>query len=242
MKQNWGAVFLGMALLLGMSLAEARAVVVKPKGRAKPAYDAYAMPAPAPAPTPVVEKERHWYGGLLYSTANQINYRGTMNLGGTPISYTAVEKVGTSPGVSGGYIKRSPWWFGYGGELTYELPRSSQGITGSGGGLLVNGTYDQAPSNSLLILAVNGNYSLGASFYFVAGVNFPFVFSGGDQSLSGQMGTQEGLGYAFTEKISAELQYRQLVMKGSINNPSLSLGIDQATFNGFLLSVRYLLW
>ena len=72
-------------------------------------------------------------------------------------------------------------------------------------------------------------------------MNFPFIFSGGDQAMSGQIGYQAGAGYAFTGTISADLQYRDLKMKGSINSPPLVLTIDQAHFSGFLLTLHYLL-
>jgi opacity protein-like surface antigen len=244
MKKSKVSFLAGMLFMLTASAALARpASSTKYRTKPAPNYN-YTMPAIAPTPAPTPETpvtiDRHWFGTVLYSSANQLLYKGTILFNGAATPFTATETTATAFGFSGGYLQRHGSSFGYSADMTFEMQRASQGLVGNGGGLNVKGVYDKAPANSLLTTALNGNYSIGESFYLFGGLNFPFIFTSGDQSMTGQMGYQVGAGYVMTENISVDAQYRTLKMKGSINNPALNLTIDEATFSGMILTVRYL--
>jgi opacity protein-like surface antigen len=223
---------------------------VKANGKAKPSasssldtWTPSPLPTPAPPPPSAVSlTDRHFFVAGIYSSANQINYKGQLNLfGTTPTDYSAVENTSGAAGLRLGYLHRREFWFGYGGDLTYEMSRSSSGVVGHGGNLTVKGTYDGSPSNSLVAAAANANFSIGSRFYFLAGVNYPLAFGGGSgQSYTGLIGYQEGAGFTFTDRLSCELSYRVLRMKGSINSSGLNISVDEATFPGFILALHYM--
>jgi hypothetical protein len=201
-----------------------------------PSIPAEPVPEVAPSMT-----DRHIFLAVLFSSANQINYKGNLDLYGSSTPFEATEKTRGVFGLAAGYVLRRSSSFGYGGELVYELPRPSDGINGTAGGLIVHGTYEGSPSKSLLTASGNINFSFGSRAYVFAGLNYPFAFTGGDgQSFSGLPGYQLGGGFSITERISAEVSYRVLRLKGAIETPPLNLHIDEATFSGLVIAVHYL--
>jgi hypothetical protein len=213
------------------------------------AVSAEAQRRPAPSRTlaqatknePLVDK--HYFAGVLYSTANQIDYKGQVELFSTPTDFTATEKTTGSAGVTGGYIFRQTNAFGFSADLTYELPRPSNGIEGSAGNMVVTGTYDDTPSNSLVTAGLNANYSFSdLGIYVFGGVNYPFtIATGNGMSMTGLPGYQLGGGLFFTDSISGEFSYRTVRLKGTIEAPPMTpLEIDEASFSGFVFAVHYL--
>ncbi len=192
-----------------------------------------------PASNGAVSGGERFYFSVLYSSANEATYKGDTVLFGTPAAFSAKETTEGALGFAAGFRYRSPNWFGFDGAAAYELPRKSKGISGSAGTATVTGTYEGDVSTSLLGLAGNMNYSIGSSFYLSAGINFPVVFSSGNQALSGLLGYQMGGGYELTENFSLHLDYRVLRMKGIIDVPPLKLTIEEATFPGFLFYINY---
>jgi len=238
-------VFAGiLAVLISTSSAWAQNKAAT-KNRARkstpPAYPAYvpstlpAEPVAPPEPPPT----KHFYVTALYSSANAIKYKGSADLFGVPTGFTAAESTTGALGFAGGYISREAGRFGYSGELAYELPRTSSGVEGMLGNQAIHGKYDENPSNSVLTLAANGNYSLSSAIYIFGGINYPFTSGNGD-SLNGLPGYQIGGGFAFSPNISGELSYRTLRLKGTIDSPGLNLRVDEATFSGMILAVHYL--
>jgi len=109
--------------------------------------------------------------------------------------------------------------------------------------MVVHGTYDETPSNSLLTAGLNANYSFSSvGIYIFGGVNYPFTFASEEgMALTGLPGYQLGGGFFFTESISGEVSYRTIRLKGTIEAPPMStLTIDEATFNGFVFAAHYL--
>lgn len=187
--------------------------------------------------------DKHFFAGVLYSTASQINYKGQVDLFSTPTDFTATEDTTGAAGITGGYIFRQTNSFGFSGDLTFELPRPSNGIEGSAGNMVVRGTYDETPSNSLLTAGLNANYSFSSiGIYIFGGVNYPFTFASGEgMSMTGLPGYQLGGGFFFTEQISGEVSYRTIRLKGTIEAPPLSpLEIEEASFSGFVFAAHYL--
>lgn len=195
-----------------------------------------APPRVAPATPSVLE--RRLFVSVLYSTADQLKYKGTVDLFGGSTAFNATETSSSALGLAGGYISRRENSFGYSADVTYELPRTSKGLQGSAGGLNVTGTYDKSPAISLIALGFNANYSLGRDVYFFGGLNYPFS-SGQSGTLSGQPGYQIGGGYAFTDRISLEAGYRLLKFSGAIDSPPLNLKVKEATLSGLVLGLQY---
>jgi hypothetical protein len=240
--------FLATAFLvssLGTTVLAQSKVASKPRPRkTQPsAYPSYNYsPATTPEPsvvTPELPPTKYFYITGLYSSANAIKYKGSADLFGTPTSFTATESTTGSFGLAGGYMARESGRLGYSGELTYELPRTSSGVEGMVGNQRVHGTYDGAPSNSVLTLSANGNFSLSSHLYIYAGVNYPFA-NGNGGSMNGLPGFQLGGGYVFSRHISTELSYRVLRLRGTIESPELNLQIDEAAFSGILLAIQYI--
>jgi hypothetical protein len=204
-----------------------------------PSYNYSPAPTPEPAAAPELPPTKYFYITGLYSSANAIKYKGTADLFGTPTAFTATESSTGTLGFAGGYMVREAGTFGYSGELTYELPRTSNGVEGMIGNQGLHGTYDGAPSNSVLTLSANGNYSLNSHLYLYAGVNYPFASGNGD-SMKGLPGYQLGGGYVFSRHFSGELSYRTLRLQGTIDGTGLNLKVDEATFSGMLLAVQYI--
>lgn len=234
-------------LISGLStqaLAQQSKAASKPRSRKSqpstyPSYNYSPAPTPEPLAVPELPPTKYFYITGLYSSANAIKYKGSADLLGTPTGFTATESTTGAFGFAGGYMVREAGKLGYSGELTYELPRTSSGVEGMLGNQGVHGTYDGAPSNSVLTLSANGNYSLSAHIYLFGGLNFPFASGNGD-SMKGLPGYQLGGGYVFSRHISSELSYRVLRLQGTIDSPGLNLKIDEAIFSGILLAVQYL--
>jgi hypothetical protein len=220
-----------------------RKVRTSPPQRAPPApaaSDSASAPA-VPGEAPVDSTRRHWYGSLLYSSADEVRYKGDVDLFGSPTPFTATEGSNPAFGLAGGYISRRRSGFGYGTGLMFEFVRKSEGIEGNAGGVVVTGNYVGSGGTNLWSTHLNGNYSFGSDFYLFLGVNYPLTFlSKGAEDFRGLPGYQVGAGYAFTDRISAEAGYRMLRLKGTIDHPSISLDVEEGRMPGFILSVQYL--
>lgn len=179
-----------------------------------------------------------FYASALYSTANQIRYKGQANIFGTTTDFTATEGTGGALGISGGYISRRANSWGYSADLSWEFPRSSSGLQGSAGTIDLSGNYAKSPSMSLIIAAFNGNYSIGSKSYVFAGLNYP-LSTRQSGSLGGLPSFQLGGGFAFTRQIAIEGAYRSLKFKGSVESASLNLQVQESSFDGFVLGMRY---
>lgn len=206
---------------------------------AAPAYDYVPNPIAQTTPAPAGPPAKYYYMSGLYSSANAIKYKGSADLFGVPTAFSATESTTAALGFAGGYISRAAGSFGYSGEFAYELPRTSSGVEGTLGNQGIHGTYDGNPSNSVLTVGANGNYSFNSSLYLYGGVNFPFT-SGSGESLNGLLGYQVGAGYIINRHYSSELSYRTLRLKGTIESPGLNIRVDEATFSGLILAVQYL--
>jgi outer membrane protein with beta-barrel domain len=228
------------------ALAQAKSAADRPRPRkaapvpttATPTYNYFPTSPPEKA-LPELPATKYYYLTGLYSSANAIKYKGSASLYGTPTAFSATESTTGALGIAGGYMVREASHFGYSGEISYELPRTSSGVEGTVGTQGVHGTYDGNPSNSVLTVAANGNYSLTEHFYLYGGVNYPFT-RGDGQSLNGLFGYQVGGGYVFTRHISSEFSYRVLRLKGTIDSPGLNLQVDEAAFSGMILALQYL--
>ncbi|PWU13470.1 MAG: hypothetical protein C5B49_14760 [Bdellovibrio sp.] len=195
------------------------------------------QPARLPPSQPRLSTGRHLFGSLLFSTANQVNYKGTANFLNS--SFTATESTNMAFGLRGGYIWRQANSFGYSGDLTFEFVRKSNGIVGTlGSGTGVHGTYDGNGGQNLWTTQINLNYSFGSDFYAFLGPNYPLTFLiQGSEKLNGLIGYQLGLGYGFSDRISLEVSYRMIRMNGPIGGGALQ--IDEATLPGYILAVQY---
>ncbi len=199
-----------------------------------------------PAPPPPMESESSTYSKRsgffvsgLYSSANEVAYKGDVSLPTYRGPFSATESTAGTFGLAGGYRYLRPYGFGFDGYVAYEFPRTSKGLTGTAGPNRLNGTYEGDVSTSLLSLVANANYSIGDLFYVVAGVNFPIVFSSSTMELQGLPGYQIGVGAKVWKQFSIELDYRVLRMKGTIDVPPMNLQIEEANFPGFVLFVHY---
>jgi len=242
LKVLLASLIFALSLTTPEALAQSRATnKVRPRKApsASPTYNYVPNLAAEPTPAPNLLPEKYFYINGLYSSANAIKYKGTAELFGAPTAFTATESTTGALGFAGGYMARTAGSFGYSGELTYELPRTSSGVEGMLGNQRLHGTYDGNPSNSVVTVSANGNYSINSSFYLFGGVNFPFTSGSGD-ALNGLPGFQLGSGFAFNRHYASELSYRVLRLKGSIESPGLNIKVDEATFSGLILSLQYL--
>lgn len=205
-----------------------------------PAYNYTPGPiiSETPAAVPELAPSKYFYVTGLYSTANAIKYKGSADLFGAPTAFSATEGTTGALGFAGGYMSRAPGMLGYSGELTYELPRTSSGVEGTLGNQGIHGTYDGNPSNSVLTLSANGNYSFNSSLYIFGGLNYPFT-SGSGETLNGLPGYQMGAGVMFARHYASEISYRVLRLKGTIESPGLNIRVDEATFSGLIITVQY---
>jgi hypothetical protein len=204
-----------------------------------PAYNYNPNPMTDASPAPAeVAPSKYFYVTGLYSSASAIKYKGSADLFGVPTAFSATESTTGALGFAGGYMSRVSGTFGYSSELAYELPRTSSGVEGTLGNQGIHGTYDGNPSNSVLTLAANGNYSFNSSLYIFGGINYPFT-SGSGETLNGLPGYQMGAGYLFARHYASELSYRVLRLKGTIESPGLNIRVDEATFSGIILAVQY---
>lgn len=203
-----------------------------------PSYNYNPSPMTEVPPAPELAPSKYFYVTGLYSSANAIKYKGSADLFGVPTAFAATESTTGALGFSGGYMSRASGAFGYSGELAYELPRTSSGVEGTLGNQGIHGTYDGNPSNSVLTLGANGNYSFNSALYIFGGFNYPFT-SGSGETLNGLPGYQMGAGYLFARHYASELGYRVLRLKGTIESPGLNIRVDEATFSGIILNVQY---
>jgi hypothetical protein len=197
--------------------------------------------AAAPSRPESSSLDHHVFASLIYSTASQVNYRGSAPLYGNVTPYTATESSSGAFGLSGGYQYRQANFFGFSGELSFEFVRNSNGINGNAGNLNIQGTYIGNGGTNVWATDLNLNYSLGSYFYLFAGPNFPLTFLiKGGQALTGLPGYQAGAGYSVLDRLSVEAAYRMLRMKGTINGAGSALQVDEATFPGFILGAKFL--
>lgn len=181
-----------------------------------------------------------WTLGLVYSMADKVKYQGTTTLLTGPTDFAATDNTHAAFGLAAGYISRTPWWFGFSGELVYEMPRGSSGIDARAGTTTFRGTYEGDPKTSLLTAHVNGNYMIGSNVYVFAGLNYPFALTSSDAAkLTGLLGRQYGLGVNFLDHYSIELCQRLVGMKGTIVNNALTVQVEEANLEGLLATFRY---
>ena len=190
-------------------------------------------PPPAPA------KYGHWHASLVYSAASKLVYGGNVNFS-VPTRFVVTNQTTPEFGLSGGYIYTRPWAFGFSTDLMAELPRGSQGISGTAGNLQVTGTLDGNPTISLITVNASGNFSFGERLYLYAGINVPFVVSSDPSSqFSGLIGYQAGLGYIISDSFRAEAGYRLSAMTGQISSNGINFTVTEADFAGALFLLRY---
>lgn len=180
-----------------------------------------------------------FFVSALYSSANEVSYKGTVATPTVNGAFTATESTAGAFGFGGGYRFRQPGSFGFDVGAAYEFPRGSGGIRGTSGTNTIRGDYEGDVSTSLLSFVGNANFSIGTRFYVSGGVNYPLVFSSSTMKMQGLPGFQLGVGGQLTERFSLELDYRVLRMKGRIDVAPMNLTIEEASFPGFILSVHY---
>jgi hypothetical protein len=181
-----------------------------------------------------------WTLGLLYNSANQLVYGGNVNLLSGNVRFVITDQTTPQVGFSGGYFYSRPWGFGYSTELMAELPRTSQGISGTAGDLKVTGKYLGDPKLSLVTMNASGNYSLGKIFFLFAGFNYPFVISSESSAqFSGLIGYLGGVGGYINEHLQLAASYRLVAMKGHMSSEGMEFDIAEANFKGVMIQLRY---
>lgn len=231
MKIPWAILILGLSLGAEAQMSESPRSRPRPK-RARPQ-------AVAPPTSPSLAVNSGFYVAALYSSANEVRYKGQISTPTISGAFTATESTSGAFGLGGGYQYLQTNWFGFDFSAAFEFPRGSSGIRGTSGSNSIRGDYEGDVSTSLLSFVGNANYSIGVRAYVSAGLNFPMVFSSSTMKMQGLPGYQLGVGGRLTESLSIGLDYRVLRMKGTIDVPPMKLTIEEASFPGFILSVRY---
>jgi hypothetical protein len=236
------------ALALLLALAGAGSVQAQVQTLKKIPIKKKRPPGQAPAAAQKVQPDTkknepaygHYFIAALFNTANEVKYKGTVNISGASLPMTATDHSSSAAGFSGGYIYRRPSGLGWSAGATGELPRHSSGITGTAGSATVRGTYSGNMSLSLFTVSAGANYSFGSDFYVFGGANYPMVLSTAETNgLSGLPGYQAGVGYAFSAAWVGELGYRVDRFKGSVDSPPYHIELSEASFPGLILSVQY---
>ncbi len=191
-------------------------------------------------PTKTLSKDSNFYFSAFYSLTNEASYSGNANIQGQSQSYTASESNSGAFGVAGGYRHRPAQGFGYAAQLGYEFARQAKSLSGTAGSQTLTGDYEGGYSMSMFTAQANAIYAVDSAIHVYGGLNYPYIMSQNSAvDLTGQPGYQIGAGYAITQKLGVQLEYRVIRMKGSIKMPPTPLQIESGTLPGFVLSIDY---
>lgn len=185
-------------------------------------------------------RDSKFYFSAFYSLTNEASYSGNTTISGQSQSYSATESNSGAFGVGGGYKHRPLRGFGYAAQLGYEFARQAKGLSGTAGSRALTGDYEGGYAMSMFTGQANALYAVDSAFHVYAGVNYPYIQSqNSNVELTGQPGYQVGAGYAITQRLGVQVEFRVIRMKGSINMPPTPLQIESGTLPGFVLSIDY---
>ena len=172
------------------------------------------------------------YGaGLLYSTANKINYE----LKGGGFSNSAEVASDPAFGIDGSFHWFRPMNIGGSARVTYELPRKLKSLK-VGTGTLDLDNYSAA----IVVFEASANFTFDMGAYAYAGVNYPyFMITWPGTTLSGGIGYHAGGGYLITNEIGVDLQMRFLRASGDFKNGVLTQTLENMRMDGFILTGNY---
>ena len=210
-------------------------------------------PEPPKSETPAEKKaEAPKSGAIKYSVFAFANT-------GSDVNFTSVKAVGPGVNATGNFNLQVDNSFGIGFEArqsennsfgwaagaSYDFKRSANSATanfqtaGSATGIYP----DPKPSLSIVAPFANAIYRFNEAS-FVIGLNYSIPsFSqgsmGGTTSLSGGFGAQVGMNFQVSEKVSADILYRNFNIKGTRTADSINFDLGTGSISGIQFQGRY---